>query len=82
MLVVIYSCSNSKNAEYKETAELANKQAKDDSISVNEELWTVPDTSSIPHDEFGRQFQIVKVNLKKIRIRFQMILNQKSITSH
>ncbi len=53
MLAVFYSCSNSKNTEHKETAELANKQAKNDSTTVNEELWAVPDTSTIPHDEFG-----------------------------
>jgi thiosulfate dehydrogenase len=53
LLVLFYSCNDSKDNEYKETNELANKQTKNDSIAVNEELWTVPDTSSIPHDEFG-----------------------------
>jgi thiosulfate dehydrogenase len=49
-LIAFYSCNN---AEYKETTELANKQTKNDTIVDDEEIWTVPDTSEIPHDEFG-----------------------------
>jgi thiosulfate dehydrogenase len=37
----------------KETTELANKQAKNDTVIVEEEVWTPPDTSTIPYDEFG-----------------------------
>jgi len=47
--VAFNSCTNS---EYKESAELTNNQTKNDSI-VDEEVWIVPDTSTIPHDEFG-----------------------------
>lgn len=52
VLFVIVSCTNKEVTEHKETTELVNKQTKSDSI-VDEELWTPPDTSTIPHDEFG-----------------------------
>lgn len=52
LCIAINACTNKDNLEHKETTELANKQAKNDSIK-DEELWTPPDTSTIPHDEFG-----------------------------
>jgi thiosulfate dehydrogenase len=52
LFIVINACTNKDVSEHKETTELANKQTKNDSI-VDEELWTPPDTSTIPHDEFG-----------------------------
>src|ERR1700741_4490443 len=48
-LLSFFSCSDSKN---KETTDNANIQTKKDTIA-EQELWTVPDTSEIPHDEFG-----------------------------
>ncbi|MES2514508.1 MAG: c-type cytochrome [Bacteroidota bacterium] len=51
--ITFQSCNNNDVADHKETTELANKQAKFDSIE-NEEIWTVPDTSTIPYDEFGQ----------------------------
>lgn len=51
--IAFYSCNNSENKEHKETTELANKQTKSDSVKVGSDIWTIPDTSQIPHDEFG-----------------------------
>ncbi len=51
LFIGFYSCTNTVS---KETTELANKQVKNDSAEVDEELWTPPDTSTIPHDEFGQ----------------------------
>jgi cytochrome c len=53
LFLTINGCSNKEVTERKETTELANKQTKIDSIVVEEELWTPPDTSTLPHDEFG-----------------------------
>ncbi len=53
LFIVINACTNKEVTEHKETTELINKQTKSDSIVVEEELWTPPDTSTIPHDEFG-----------------------------
>ena len=53
LFLTINGCTNKEVTERKETTELANKQTKIDSIVVEEELWTPPDTSTLPHDEFG-----------------------------
>ncbi len=45
-----YSCND---ATHKETTELSNNQTKNDTVIIEEEIWTPPDTSTIPHDEFG-----------------------------
>ena len=37
----------------KETTNTADNQTIKDSIITEEELWIVPDTITIPHDEFG-----------------------------
>lgn len=52
-IVTFYSCNNAEDSEHKETTELANKQTKSDSVIADGELWTIPDTNEIPHDEFG-----------------------------
>lgn len=52
LCIVINACTSNDDIEHKETTELANKQTKSDSVR-NEDLWTPPDTSTIPHDEFG-----------------------------
>lgn len=49
-VVLLNSCSNSNTS--KETTDKTNIQ-KNDSIINQETLWTAPDTSTIPHDEFG-----------------------------
>ena len=49
---MVNACTSKDETGHKETTELVNKQTKIDSV-VNEELWVVPDTSTIPQDEFG-----------------------------
>ncbi len=46
---MVLSCSDNSN---KVNIENINIQTKKDSV-VEQELWSVPDTSTIPHDEFG-----------------------------
>ena len=48
IIVVLYSCNDNK-----ETTNTTYNQTKKDSVIVEEDLWVVPDTSTIPHDEFG-----------------------------
>jgi thiosulfate dehydrogenase len=47
-MIVLNSCSDNK-----ETTNTTDNQTKKDSVIVEEVLWIVPDTSTIPHDEFG-----------------------------
>ena len=53
IIFIAFSCENSKDDKHKETIDNSNIQTKKDSLTQEETLWKVPDTSNIPHDEFG-----------------------------